>query len=81
MADTDDRSGSVKAVMYLFLALAWITYPMRVWVRVKMLKAVGLDDILTTITMVSSPRLKLPALTEYCFVIPDPSVKYHEDLE
>jgi hypothetical protein len=54
---------------------------MRVWVRVKMLKAVGLDDILTTITMVSSPPLKLPALTEYYFVIPDPSAKYHGDLE
>jgi hypothetical protein len=52
MAATDDRSGSVKAVMILFLALAWITYPMRVWVRVRMLKSVGIDDVFTTITMV-----------------------------
>ncbi|KIV98632.1 uncharacterized protein PV09_09579 [Verruconis gallopava] len=47
----DNRSASVKAVAYLFIALAWFTFPLRIWVRGKMLKSLGIDDILTTITL------------------------------
>ena len=51
MATIDDRSTELFAVIVLFLALTWITFPMRLWVRVVVLKQVGLDDILAGVTM------------------------------
>lgn len=48
----EDRSKELLAVIVLFLALTWATFPLRLWVRVKMLKSFGIDDALTAFTMV-----------------------------
>lgn len=56
MASTDDRSADLYAVIILFLALTWTTFLMRIYVRAKILKSVGIDDVLTAITMVRTYR-------------------------
>src|SRR5690242_4944775 len=50
----DDRSCEFYATIILFLGLTWATFPMRIWVRARMLKTLGLGDVLTTCTMVRS---------------------------
>ncbi|KAF2097386.1 hypothetical protein NA57DRAFT_77643 [Rhizodiscina lignyota] len=47
----DDRSPAVKASMILFLCLTWISFSMRAWVRLRILRAPGLDDLLTFISL------------------------------
>lgn len=49
----DDRSGQVEAVIILFLVLTWVTFPLRAWVRLGIIKNWGVDDWLTLASLVS----------------------------
>ena len=53
------------SAIIVFLALTWVTFPLRLWVRAKMLKALGIDDLLTAITMALFSAVLRPSHTTY----------------
>lgn len=52
MAAADDRSPAVKANQILFMCLTIITFSLRAWVRGRILKHFGIDDLLTFVSLV-----------------------------
>jgi hypothetical protein len=53
MDPIENRGPQLIGVIILFLALSWIAVPLRMWVRIKIIKSFALDDWLTLVTLVS----------------------------
>ena len=62
-----DRAQQLLAVTITFLVLAWVSVSLRCFVRLKIVKAFGLDDYLIVVSLVSNhfPRRDITPLTSH----------------
>ena len=59
--DRNSRDPLVIGVITLLLALSWITVPLRVYVRARMIKWFAIDDWMAVVTLVSNFLIELSA--------------------
>ena len=58
------RTSTLAITTAVFLGLTWITFFVRAWVRIKLVKKVGMDD-----KWMVAAQVRLPKPTLFCFML------------
>lgn len=76
MVDDASRSQAILIVTAVFLSISLVTVCLRIFVRTRVVKAFGWDDIFMVVAMVSKTCENDPLILSNAAIGPEPRIRY-----